>query len=151
VTLSPYMGWDSVKPFVTGSFAHKGAFALCKTSNPTSNVRGVSPFFALHSRSPSLFRNFVAQELQLDKLADGSLMYERVARLCDGWNAAHRTGNGSQDCVGVVAGATDLAALGRIRALCPSMWILCPGVGAQGGEADVRCLLSSVQFSIIPV
>lgn len=32
------MGWDSVSPFVTGSYADKGAFVLCKTSNPSSNV-----------------------------------------------------------------------------------------------------------------
>lgn len=38
VTLSPYMGWDSVQPFVTGENAHKGAFVLCKTSNPSANV-----------------------------------------------------------------------------------------------------------------
>lgn len=81
----------------------------------------------------------------MEKLGDGSLLYERVAHLCDGWNATHRNANDSQDCVGVVAGATDLEALGRIRALCPSMWILCPGVGAQGGEADVRCLQNLAQ------
>ena len=38
VTLSPYMGWDSIKPFVTGSYSHKGVFILCKTSNPSSRV-----------------------------------------------------------------------------------------------------------------
>lgn len=47
------------------------------------------------------------------------------------------TGGGGP-CVGVVAGATDLGALQRIRALDPDIWILCPGVGAQGGEAAVR-------------
>jgi orotidine 5'-phosphate decarboxylase subfamily 2 len=36
VTLSPYMGWDSVQPFVTGKYADKGVFVLCKTSNPSS-------------------------------------------------------------------------------------------------------------------
>ena len=36
VTLSPLMGWDSVSPFVTGDYADKGAFLLCKTSNPGS-------------------------------------------------------------------------------------------------------------------
>lgn len=80
------------------------------------------------------------QELQLEKLTDGSLLYERVAQLCDDWNKTQRSSNDSQDCVGVVAGATDIGALGRIRALCPTMWILCPGVGAQGGEADVSGL-----------
>jgi len=38
VTLSAYMGWDSIKPFLTGSYAHKGVFILCKTSNPSSKV-----------------------------------------------------------------------------------------------------------------
>lgn len=36
VTIAPYMGWDSVSPFVTGKFAGKGAFVLCKTSNKSS-------------------------------------------------------------------------------------------------------------------
>lgn len=40
--------------------------------------------------------------------------------------------------LGVVAGATDLIALERIRQQAPDIWILCPGVGAQGGEAHVR-------------
>ena len=39
--------------------------------------------------------------------------------------------------IGLVAGATDLASLRRVRALAPSAWILCPGVGAQGGDAAV--------------
>jgi len=40
--------------------------------------------------------------------------------------------------VGVVAGATDIDSLQRVRELSPNIWILCPGVGAQGGEAEVR-------------
>merc|ERR1719310_2493335 len=39
ITLSPYMGWDSLAPFVDptkGYGAEKGAFVLCKTSNPSS-------------------------------------------------------------------------------------------------------------------
>ena len=38
VTLSPYMGTDSIKPFVTGKYADRAAFILCKTSNPSSKV-----------------------------------------------------------------------------------------------------------------
>lgn len=86
----------------------------------------------------SLFYSFpYSQELQLEQLVDGTFLYEKVTRLCDQWNVAQRTATDAQDCVGVVAGATDLAALERIRALSPTMWILCPGVGAQGGAADV--------------
>ena len=42
-------------------------------------------------------------------------------------------------CVGLVAGATDIPALKAVRAAAPSMWILCPGVGAQGGDAQTVC------------
>ena len=38
VTLSPYMGLDSIRPFVTGKHASCAAFVLCKTSNPSSKV-----------------------------------------------------------------------------------------------------------------
>eukprot|EP01035_Chromulina_nebulosa_P031914 gene31914-42574_t len=36
VTLNPYMGWDSLKPFLTNAYEGKGAFVLCKTSNPSA-------------------------------------------------------------------------------------------------------------------
>lgn len=38
VTLSPYMGTDGIRPFVTGKYAGRAAFVLCKTSNPSSKV-----------------------------------------------------------------------------------------------------------------
>eukprot|EP01040_Poterioochromonas_malhamensis_P023421 gene23421-28731_t len=37
ITLSPYMGWDSISPFVTNAYKGKGAFVLCKTSNNSSS------------------------------------------------------------------------------------------------------------------
>ena len=75
----------------------------------------------------------------------------QVLKLCSKWNtppapSADVSVDKSDEpwaCVGVVAGATDLVALERIRSLAPNMWILCPGVGAQGGEVEVRgCLLA---------
>ena len=41
--------------------------------------------------------------------------------------------------VGLVVGATDVDAIARVRALAPSLWILAPGVGAQGGELEPAC------------
>ena len=41
--------------------------------------------------------------------------------------------------MGLVAGATDIPALKAVRAAAPSIWILCPGVGAQGGDAQTVC------------
>lgn len=55
-----------------------------------------------------------------------------MVALCNDWN--DRSAN---SVVGVVAGATDIDSLQRVRELSPNIWILCPGVGAQGGEAEV--------------
>lgn len=100
VTLSPYLGYDSIEPFLRDS--NRGVFLLCKTSNPGS------------------------ADLQDVILSDGQYLYERVARLAQEWNCS--------DNVGLVAGATHPEALRRIRSLAPELWILAPGIGAQGGE-----------------
>eukprot|EP00934_Nitzschia_sp_Nitz4_P004263 Nitzschia sp. Nitz4//scaffold1_size375055//149571//151561//NITZ4_000260-RA/size375055-augustus-gene-0.672-mRNA-1//1//CDS//3329540997//4253//frame0 len=105
VTLSPLMGWDSVSPFVTGKYAEKGAFLLCKTSNPGSN-----------------------DLLALD-LASNEAVFERIAKLAGEWSAAHGAS------LGLVVGATDAVALAKARKAGGSkVWILAPGVGAQGGD-----------------
>lgn len=105
VTLSPLMGWDSVSPFVTDKYAEKGAFLLCKTSNPGSN-------------------DLLAQDL-----AGGRTVFEKIAQLAGEWSAEHDAS------LGLVVGATDPGALARVRqAAGPAVWILAPGVGAQGGD-----------------
>lgn len=48
VTLSPYMGLDSIKPFVTGKYADRAAFVLCKTSNPSSKVSTLHSLPMMH-------------------------------------------------------------------------------------------------------
>ncbi|KAL7543576.1 hypothetical protein ACHAWF_007417 [Thalassiosira exigua] len=122
VTLSPLMGWDSVKPFVTGKYSDKGAFVLCKTSNPGSN-------------------DLLALSLQRQ-----TTLYERIARLAVDWSdRAESEAPAAQDVsagpspprIGLVVGATDPSALAASRAAAgPSVWILAPGVGAQGGDLD---------------
>jgi len=119
VTLSPYMGWDSVQPFVTGSNATKGAFVLCKTSNPSSSDIQDRRVINVSGGEPS-----------------PPFVYEMVAELCNSWNTRQDRAPGN---IGLVAGATDTAALARVRAAAPSLWILCPGVGAQGGEPEPVC------------
>eukprot|EP00980_Cylindrotheca_fusiformis_P006118 scaffold1319_cov126-Cylindrotheca_fusiformis.AAC.7 len=107
VTLSPLMGWDSVAPFVTESYSSKGAFLLCKTSNPGSN-----DILALN-------------------LASGEAVYERIAKLAQNWS----TSSGAS--LGLVVGATDADALEKARkAAGEKVWILAPGVGAQGGNLE---------------
>ncbi len=102
LTVSPYLGQDSVAPFLTNQ--EKGVFLLCKTSNPG------------------------AGDLQDLPLASGQPLYERVAQLAQAWNTR---GN-----VGLVVGATQPAALARVRALTPDLWFLVPGIGAQGGDLE---------------
>ena len=105
VTLSPFMGFDSVEPYL--DYPGKGAFLLCRTSNPGGD------------------------DLQNQRLAsvDGQpLLYEHVARLAQGpWNR-----NGQ---LGLVVGATYPAEIERVRAIAPHVPLLIPGVGAQGGDA----------------
>jgi uridine monophosphate synthetase len=66
ITLSPYLGKDSIDPFIQNS--EKGVFLLCKTSNPGSG------------------------DLQDIVLADGDLLYEHVAKLAQTWNAKNNIG-----------------------------------------------------------
>jgi orotidine-5'-phosphate decarboxylase len=106
VTLSPFMGFDSVEPFLR--WAGRGAILLCRTSNPGGDDLQACPLAA----SPH------GQER----------VYERIARLAAGpWNR-----NGQ---LGLVVGATYPAELARVRALAPTLPLLVPGVGAQGGNA----------------
>ena len=110
VTLSPYMGFDSLQPYL--AYHGKGAFLLCRTSNPGGD------------------------DLQTQRLAsvEGQpRLYEHVARLAQGpWNS-----NGQ---LGLVVGATYPAEIARVRELAPTLPLLIPGVGAQGGDAAATVL-----------
>jgi orotidine-5'-phosphate decarboxylase len=105
VTLSPFMGFDSVQPYL--KYEGKGAFLLCRTSNPGGDD---------------------LQNQRLASVEGQPLLYEHVARLAQGpWNL-----NGQ---LGLVVGATYPAEIERVRALAPTLPLLIPGVGAQGGDA----------------
>jgi orotidine-5'-phosphate decarboxylase len=68
-------------------------------------------------------------DLQAQALASGLLLYEHIARLASGpWNA------GGQ--LGLVVGATYPQEIARVRELAPTLPLLIPGVGAQGGDAQ---------------
>ncbi len=106
VTLSPFMGFDSVQPYLKRH--DKGAFLLCRTSNPGGDD---------------------LQNQRLASVEGQPLLYEHVARLAQGpWNL-----NGQ---LGLVVGATYPKEIERVRALAPHLPLLIPGVGAQGGDAQ---------------
>ncbi|AGX88172.1 orotidine-5'-phosphate decarboxylase [Candidatus Symbiobacter mobilis] len=110
VTLSPFMGFDSVEPYLRRH--DKGAFLLCRTSNP-----GGEDF----------------QTQRLAGVAGEPTLYERIAQLAQGaWNR-----NGQ---LGLVVGATYPAEIARVRALAPTLPLLIPGIGAQGGDVRATVL-----------
>jgi orotidine-5'-phosphate decarboxylase len=114
VTVNPYLGLDSLEPFVkTAAARAAGIFVLVKTSNPGS-------------------KDF--QDLR----TDGLTIYEHVARGVEQF-AAQTAGGGAYGAVGAVVGATWPRQLDELRAAMPHAWILVPGFGKQGGRAaDVR-------------
>jgi orotidine 5'-phosphate decarboxylase subfamily 2 len=109
VTANPYVGSEALAPLLERD--DRFAYLLCRTSNPG------------------------AGELQnLEVSADPSTgapaepLYARVARRAQAW--------GPGGTVGLVVGATAPVELERIRGIAPSLALLVPGVGAQGGEVE---------------
>lgn len=106
LTVNPYLGRDSVQPFVDAAQEERGAiFCLVKTSNPG------------------------AEDLQGRGLEQGTVA-EEVARWLSDWNAGAQ-GYGR---VGAVVGATRPEELHGWRRRLPKSWLLLPGVGAQGAK-----------------
>ncbi|MGB3328650.1 MAG: orotidine-5'-phosphate decarboxylase [Thermomicrobiales bacterium] len=103
ITVNPFLGEDSVAPFLTDPT--KGAFLLCKTSNPGSRD---------------------LQDLPISP--DGEPLYLHLAESFRTWDQRHPA------TIGLVVGATWPDQLAAVRARCPDMPILLPGLGAQGGD-----------------
>ncbi len=102
VTVNPYMGIDTLKPFL--DWKDKGVIILCRTSNPSSGE----------------IQELVANEMTV---------YQHVAQYANSsWNYNNN--------VLLVIGATFPAELGEVRAICPDMPFLVPGIGAQGGDVE---------------
>ena len=110
VTLNPYMGSDSVKPFINYAKPDKkGVFILVKTSNPSSG------------------------EFQDQKIGDRTL-FEMVADKVNEWGSDY-VGECGYSYVGAVVGATYPEQAALVRTLMPKAYILVPGYGAQGATA----------------
>jgi len=83
----------------------KGLILLCRTSNPGG------------------------ADLQAQTLASGERLYEHIAKLANGeWNRASGQ-------LGLVVGATYPDEIAQVRRIAPTLPLLIPGIGAQGGDA----------------
>lgn len=117
LTVSPYLGRDSIEPFVDVCDRRAaGIFVLVKTSNPGGGY---------------------LQDLRCGE----KKVYQTVAELVTSLNATRLNTDGYGP-VGAVVGATYPDQLVELRAAMPHSILLVPGFGAQGGAADdVRAAL----------
>lgn len=107
VTANPYLGRDSVQPFIDR--AARGVVILCRTSNP-----GASDLQDLTVQSGN---------------GAGRPLYQQVAEtIARDWNS-----NGN---CALVVGATWPEQLREVRAIVGDMPFLVPGIGAQGGDVE---------------
>lgn len=110
LTVSPYLGDDSLEPFVTTARQRDaGLFVLVKTSNPGGKF---------------------LQDLD----AEGSTIYSRMGDLVERLSSAS-AGEFGYGVTGAVVGATYPEQLAELRARMPHTWFLVPGYGSQGGTA----------------
>ena len=113
VTVSPYLGRDSLLPFVeTCKKYGKGLFVLVKTSNPGSGD----------------FQNLISAETN-------EPMYMRVAKMVDEFSKG-TTGECGYSSIGAVVGATYPGEAAILRKAMPKALFLVPGYGRQGGTAE---------------
>jgi orotidine-5'-phosphate decarboxylase len=117
VTLSPYMGMDSIEPWLMYADSKgKGAFVLMRTSNPG-------------------MRDFEYRELKT-----GGRLYDAVGDRLEELAAAH-PGRHGYGAFGAVVGCTEWEEAAAIRSKRSGLFFLIPGYGAQGGAADDAALL----------
>ena len=106
VTINAYCGRDGVEPFL--EYSDRGVFVLCRSSNPGA---------------------VDLQDLLVSSGADGARpLYQQVALQVGTWN---QHGN-----AGLVLGATYPEQIKEVRALCPDMPVLIPGIGSQEGALE---------------
>ena len=113
MTLSPYLGRDSLRPFLEQSRREgHGLFVLVKTSNPG------------------------AGDFQDQRLEEGATLFEAVAEaLAEDANALRGPVTGWSS-LGVVVAATCPGDSERVRERLPHSLFLVPGYGAQGGSVE---------------
>lgn len=111
VTVAPYMGEDSIRPFL--AYQHKTTIVLGLTSNKSSED----------------FEQLWVKESNSNPASDASKrLYEKVIEKVAGW--------GSPNQLMFVVGATKAVEMKQIRSIVPDYFFLVPGVGVQGGDLN---------------
>jgi orotidine-5'-phosphate decarboxylase len=108
ITVAPYMGEDSVKPFL--EFENKWAIVLGLTSNAGSKD----------------FEQLRLVRGDMNQGGGDEFLYETVLKKVSSW--------GTDENLMFVIGATKASDLEAIRKIIPDHFLLVPGVGFQGGS-----------------
>ena len=110
VTLSPYLGFDSVQPYL--EYQDRGAIILARTSNPGGSD---------------------LQFLKVNESGKTLPLYQHVAHLvAEKWNTHGQCA--------MVVGATFPDEIAEVRAIIGNMPLLIPGIGAQGGNVEATVM-----------
>jgi len=101
------------------------------TLSPLLGFDSIEPYLRYEGKGAILLcrtSNPGGSDLQELQLESGEKLYERIARLAaDKWNTGGE--------IGLVVGATYPAEIARVREIAPTVPLLIPGIGAQGGDA----------------
>jgi orotidine 5'-phosphate decarboxylase subfamily 2 len=126
---------STAEAYAKSAFESLGVHAI--TLNPYLGRDSIEPFLSYKEKGVFLLcktSNPGAADLQdLPVSPSGTPLYEHVAHLAQGWNSGNN--------IGLVVGATQPAALERVRAAAHDLWFLVPGVGAQGGDLETALRL----------
>ena len=107
-TVSPYMGLESVMPFLENR--NNGIYVLCKTSNTGSDV----------------IQNVLVSKNSKQKAI--LPLYEYIAEIFVGFDVGNQ--------IGLVVGGNCIDELHTIHRRFPSTPLLLPGIGSQGGKIE---------------
>ena len=122
ITINPYMGFDTLKPFAEYTATQKGAkgmFVLLRTSNP-----GMT-------------------DIEQQELKSGGRVLDRVGEELNSIYNESLLEYPEEECspVGAVVGCTEESDARYLRDTYPNIFFLIPGYGAQGGAAKICGIL----------
>lgn len=122
ITINPYMGFDTLKPFTEYTTAEKGSkamFVLLRTSNPGM------------------------VDIEQQELKDGGRVLDRVGNELNNILSESKKEYADETCspVGAVVGCTEESDARALRDAYPEIFFLIPGYGAQGGAAKICGIL----------
>ena len=122
ITINPYMGFDTLKPFTEYTTTEKGSKAM---------------FVLLRTSNPGMI------DIEQQELKDGGRVLDRVGNELNNILQESKKEYADETCsqVGAVVGCTEESDARSLRDAYPEIFFLIPGYGAQGGAAKICGIL----------